>query len=188
MRNIVTDRQCWSYSVSFDAEKNKGDAYLDFRIRIGLNGKIEKVHILVIPIRDSHTAELMFNLVQGRIIYDCGPKWNLKLLSLATDGASRINGRLQGVVTRFEEESSPGCFLVWFEVHDIDLIIENIMKKFMIDASQDPAQKLVSHLRRESIFGLQCAPRFQPYQKLVKFHWDLRRPALFKLNSPSRAI
>lgn len=91
----------------------------------------------------------MFNLVRGLLISFSGPQWNLKLLSVATDGARNITGRLRDA-TRFEEESSPRLFLIWCAAHHLDLIIQKYMKKFINDSFWDPLMKLISDLRLQT--------------------------------------
>lgn len=53
--------------------------------------------------------------------------WKDKLLSIATDGARNMTGRVAGAVTRLENVAHPGFFCVWCAAHQLDLVLQHLM-------------------------------------------------------------
>jgi hypothetical protein len=79
-------------------------SYLDVRIRVCLNGKIENFHLVALPLHDSHTAQDMIDVLVSfltALLID----WMKKVVGLTTDGARSMTGRIQGLVTRIEKKN-----------------------------------------------------------------------------------
>lgn len=150
IRQMLLDSQVWAYSIAFDAGTNREDSYLDVRLRLCLGAKLSNVHLLAIPMHASHTGELMFNLICQILKALLGPVWDKKLLSVATDGAKNMTGRVQGAVTRFGNVCLPGFFRVWCANHQLDLIVQSVMTTVLQDSFKAPLLAIISFLRRQT--------------------------------------
>jgi hypothetical protein len=50
----------WAFSVALDISTVEGTVFIDVRIRVRLAGKINNAHALAVPLKDTHTGEVMF--------------------------------------------------------------------------------------------------------------------------------
>lgn len=149
IRNLMNDKRCWAYSIAMDSATNRGDSFVDVRARIHVGTKIENIHLLAIPLTESHTGAVMFQVVQDLLCGVLGIHWWKKLLSVATDGAANMTGRYQGVVTRFEQLALPGFFRIWCAAHQLDLAVQFVMSRVIKDSFRDPLVGLIGYLRRQ---------------------------------------
>lgn len=60
IRVLMSEKSCWSYSIAMDSTTNRGDSFVDVRVRIFVDSKIEKVHLLAISMTEFHTGTVMF--------------------------------------------------------------------------------------------------------------------------------
>jgi hypothetical protein len=56
MSDLVRSNECWSFSIAFDVATIQGRSLLDVRLRLLVGGRIENLHLLAIPLRESHTV------------------------------------------------------------------------------------------------------------------------------------
>ncbi|KAF4129570.1 hypothetical protein GN958_ATG21240 [Phytophthora infestans] len=75
----------WTFSVALDMSTHMSVSYLDTRIRLFHCGQIINLHLLAIPMYDSHTGEAMFNAIIP-ILDVLGPDWKEVMLGVTTDG------------------------------------------------------------------------------------------------------
>lgn len=150
IRKLVLDSRTWAYSIAFDTATNRENAYLDVRMRLCLGSSITNVHLLAIPIHESHTGEHIFNLTSNLLHSLLGQQWHRKLLSAATYGASNMTGRIQGAVRRFSNVALPGFFRVWCANHQLDLAIQGVMETVLQHSFRTPLLSVISYLRRQT--------------------------------------
>ena len=92
----------WSFSIALDGGNKAGTPYLDVRLRFVLGSTLYNVHLLAIPMFESHTGLNMFNLVKKAMDALCSG-WEKKIIGYTSDGASNMTGSVQGLGTRIEE-------------------------------------------------------------------------------------
>jgi hypothetical protein len=68
LSDLLYNRECWAFSLAFDGATVQGRSFLDVRVRLCLRGDIENVHLLAIPLRESHTGFQMANVVEQLMI------------------------------------------------------------------------------------------------------------------------
>ena len=78
-------KKCWTFSVALDMSNRLSTEYLDMRICVYLQEKIENFHVVSLPINVSHTAAVMFDAFKKFFDVLC-PMWKQKFLSCASDG------------------------------------------------------------------------------------------------------
>jgi hypothetical protein len=101
---------------------NKADTpYLDIRVRFVLKSTMFNIHLLAIPMFESHTGANIFNIVKRLLDIMC-PDWEHKLIGYTSDGASNMTGAHQGVGTRIQEVTNEGFFRIWCAAHQLDLV------------------------------------------------------------------
>lgn len=59
-RSLIMDKRCWTCSVAFEYATNKGDYYLDIRMRIHVKSQLHNLHLIAIPMCSSHTGIEIF--------------------------------------------------------------------------------------------------------------------------------
>jgi hypothetical protein len=86
MSDLVRSNECWSFSIAFDGATVQSRSLLDVRLRLLVGGRIENLHLLAIPLRESHTGLGMAKLVHSFMKVLCGESWKSKLLGYARMG------------------------------------------------------------------------------------------------------
>lgn len=69
-----------------DSATNRGDPFMDIRVRFSVGGNIGNIHLFAIPLTKSHTKDFMFRVVQYLLRGILGINWWKKRLSVATSG------------------------------------------------------------------------------------------------------
>jgi len=139
----------WCYSVAFDGATNRGNSYIDVRIRLYLQGGIHNFHVLAIPFEERHTGINMFRAVSDLMGAVVGEQWSKRMIGVATDGAANMVGHHSGAVTRLERLALPGFFRIWCGAHQLDLVVQGVMAKSMKACFYEPLTRLISYLRRQ---------------------------------------
>jgi hypothetical protein len=93
LSDLLNNRECWAFSLALDGATVQGRSLLDVRVRLCLRGDIRNLHLLAIPLRESHTGLQMTGVVDALMIDICGCEWKGKLIGIATDGARNMTGR-----------------------------------------------------------------------------------------------
>ena len=143
IRELILHKSVWAYSIALDSATNRGDAYVDVRVRVCVGGSIQNFHILAIPIDESHTGAVIFNMISQVLHAVLGPQWCKKIVSEATDGAANMTERHQSVVTRLECVSLPGFYRIWCAAHQLDLVVQHIMSTVLKAPFHDPLVALI---------------------------------------------
>lgn len=90
---------------------------MDVTLCVHVGAGIENWHILAIPVNNSHTEIAMYSHVHEALHTLFGDLSSTKLISVATNGASNMTGRVQGAVTLFEKSTLSGFFGIWCAAH-----------------------------------------------------------------------
>ena len=92
LSTILNNDATWAFSLANDISTHYSRSYFDNRIRFHRDGIIYNVHVLALPIHDSHSSENMFKLVSELFDVIC-PMWRTKLISVSSDSASSMIGK-----------------------------------------------------------------------------------------------
>ena len=138
----------WAYSIAIDGGTKGSVPYLDIRLRFVFGGKLHNIHLVALPMHDSHTGENMFLLV-SRFLDALNPNWRSKLLSVASDGASSMLGRFQGIVTRLDNVCLGGFYRIWCGSHQLDLVIQSVFVRMLSGTFVEQTQRVTGYLRRQ---------------------------------------
>ena len=141
-------KHVWAFSIAMDAGTKASVSYLDVRLRITIEGKLYNLHLVALPMTESHTGENTFLLIAKFLDALCN-NWKSKLISVSTDGASNMHGRFQGAVTRLDDVCLPGFYRIWCGAHQLDLVIQSIFVKMLSNSYVERTQAVTGHLRRQ---------------------------------------
>lgn len=145
---VICDPRSWAYSAAFDGASNRGDAYIDVRLRLAAKGGIYSVHGLAIPIQDTYIGKCVHQIVEQSLEGVLDTVRKEILLSIATDGTRNMTCRLSGAVTRFKLDAHPGFFLVWCAAHQLDLDVQRLMSRLLQEEFRSPLNALIAYLLR----------------------------------------
>ena len=152
----------WAFSIALDGGTKSNVSYLDVRIRFSVQETIHNLHLVAIPMRESHTGDYMFRLVADFLNALC-PSWKAKLIGVSSDGASNMTGHISGVVSRLHKVCLPGCYRVWCAAHQMDLAVQKVFKKLCNDSFINTLLGITGRLRRQQNLILEMkakCPRF----------------------------
>lgn len=79
---------------------NHGAICIDVRIRLTVKDKFVKLQALKIPIHVSHAGQHINYTKKGVLQELLGDVWNAKLISISTDGARKMTGKVVGGSTK----------------------------------------------------------------------------------------
>ena len=158
-------KKSWSFSLAFDVGNNADDGYLSVRLRTEARGKLLNLHVVALPLNESHTGDYLSKLVIDALdaIDD---NWKLKLLSLSSDGAANMTGRHSGLVSRLQRlcyaEGASKIFRTWCALHQLDLCVKKLLKTLHDETFIDCLTGLSNWLRRQQNFAAEYGkcPRF----------------------------
>ena len=112
MLKAVND--AWAFSIAVNGGTKSNIPYLDIHARFCIGPRLFNVHIVALPIHDSHTGENMAAAIV-KLFDALSPQWKDKLISVSMDGALSMTGRHQGVVTRLDQlcKNEEGQGICW---------------------------------------------------------------------------
>ena len=88
-------KSCWAFSVSLNMSTHMGTNILDVRIRLCQDIQVYNLHLLALPLLDTHTGEEIYGTCAKVLDVLC-PDWKVKAIGLTVDGergmAECING------------------------------------------------------------------------------------------------
>ena len=99
----------------------------------------------------SHTRLNMFNLLKKTMDALC-VGWEKKLIGFILDGASNLTGCVHGLGTRIGNEACAGFYRVWCAAHQLDLVMQDVLKSMHNERFVNTARLLTGHLRRQKNF------------------------------------
>jgi hypothetical protein len=141
-------RQDWAFSIAADMATHLGTSYLDVRLRFCESFKIINVHLLAIPMHESHTGEAMYDTM-SKCMAALSDSWLKRVIGISTDGARNMTGRFQGLATRLQRNALPGLTRVWCANHQLDILMQAFYKSVMSEEWYSLLTALVSWLRRQ---------------------------------------
>ena len=119
----------WAFSIAVDGGTKCTVPYLDVRARFCVGRKLFNIHVVALPMYNSHTGQNMTDVII-KFFDAIAPDWKQKLISVSTDGASNMTGRHNGVVSLLDRhclpESGSGIYRVWCGAHQLDLVVQGI--------------------------------------------------------------
>jgi hypothetical protein len=144
----IADLLCrsWAFSLALDSATHQSTSFLDLRFRIF----IPNYHGCTLPMFDHHTGDIMSMMVSKFLTVLC-PDWTIRLLGLTFDGARNMTGRVAGVVTRLDTAMHSNCSLIriWCGVHQLDLVMEDIMNNVIKERFFSVMTGFITHLTRQ---------------------------------------
>ena len=117
----------WDLLITIDMSTHKGAPYLVVRIRLCWQVDNLNLHLVSIPVFDSHTGENMFN-VSAKFFECICQEWKKIPVGIATDVTRSMTGRIQDLVTRFEQGVFPGLMRFRCGGHQLDLLKQDFFK------------------------------------------------------------
>ena len=138
----------WEFLIVMDAGTNATVPYLDLRLRFVVQGKLFNLHFIALPMHDSHTEENTFLIISKFLDAMCD-NWRKKMISASTDGASNMQGRHQGAVTRLDQVCNGGFYRVWCGAHQLDLVVQDIFIKMLDSSFVERTRAVTGYLRRQ---------------------------------------
>ena len=83
-----------AFSLEFDGGNKSKQSYLDVRVRFEKSGKLNNIHLIVLSMHKRHTGEYQQFLIT-KLSDAINPEdWKFKLISMSTDGASAMTGKI----------------------------------------------------------------------------------------------
>jgi hypothetical protein len=101
--NVLCNTSRWSFSLAGDASTHQGTPLLDQGILLCFNSVLMKLHLVLVPFVQRHTAVNYVTMIKTVMNFLC-PTWNDKLISIASDGENTMTGHTCGVVTLLERQ------------------------------------------------------------------------------------
>ena len=141
-------RCCWTFSIALDGGNKSSVSYLDFRIRFALGFELFNLHLIAVPMYESHSGDNMFSLTEQILNVLC-PNWREKIIGVTTDGASNMTGCNVGVVTQIQKVSKRGFYRVWCAAHQLDIVVQKQFKSMFNEKFVHVIQGITGHLRRQ---------------------------------------
>jgi hypothetical protein len=142
-------RHAWAFSIALDSATHQSTLYLDVRFRIFMPTfyNIVNLHAVALPMFDWHIGEVMFQMVVS-FLDVLRPGWKVHLLSVSSDGARNMTGRVSSVVTRLSNTMHNECPLtrVWCGAHQLDLVMEHIMDTIVKERFFTVMTGFITHL------------------------------------------
>lgn len=87
IKDLVCDTRCWSFNIAIYDATNRKNSYIDFRLWVSLGCKSESFYVLGIPMKDSHTVQLILDLIyrtlEGLLVLFGSSRSSLPTLKLA---------------------------------------------------------------------------------------------------------
>ena len=101
----------WTFSIALNLSTHRSQSYLNVRARFMVENTIYNVHLLAIPLFQSHTGENMF-ATTCKLLDALYPLWKEALIAVSSNGDRLMAGRTQGLLTRIDRVTSHGMIRV----------------------------------------------------------------------------
>ena len=158
-----------SFQLQLKGGTKSNVAYLDIRVHFCLGPKLFNVHVVALPMYESHSGKNTAAAIE-KFFHALCPQWKDTLISISTDGASSMTGSHQCVVTKLDQlcmhEEGQGIYRVWCGTHQLDLLIQRIYVKLLNETFIQSIHSVTGYLRRQQ--NLICemdttCPKFVSY-------------------------
>ncbi|KAH9570353.1 hypothetical protein CY35_02G035500 [Sphagnum magellanicum] len=101
--HIMSQPRVFAFSIACDGSTHYESSYFDIRIRVGINGVLHNLHLVIVPFYGCHTTVHILALIV-KILDVLFLMWRDKLNSVSNDGDNTMTGRHGGFVTLLEKE------------------------------------------------------------------------------------
>ena len=183
--HILCRRQVFAFSIAGDGSTHFESSFFDIRIRVGVNGVLHNIHLVIVPFYGRHTAANILALVVKILDVLCC-SWRHKLISVSSDGENTMTGRRGGFVTLLENEATNKILRVWCAPHQMDIVIKKVTKAMMGGQFHKAAHAFSVHLRVQhnlisAMNGSKCpkdTTRWVAFGKMIDWFLAHRRRLL----------
>jgi hypothetical protein len=177
---ILSQPHVFTFSIAGDGSTHYESSYFDIRIRMGVNGVLHNLHLVIVLFYGRHTAVNILVLIV-KILDVLFSMWRDKLISVSSDGENTMTGHHGGLVTLLEKEVTNNILHVWCAPHQMDIVIKKVMKAMMDGLFYTIAHAFPVHLRAQlnlitEMDGAKCPKdtmRWVAFGKMLK--WFLHR-------------
>lgn len=138
----------WAFSIAFDGSTHQGMSYLDVRVRFVVKSVLYNFHLMAIPLFERHTGAAMFDTL-GKFLDSVVASWKGSTISVSSDGAASMTGRISGLATRIQQVCEPGMIRVWCGLHQLDLVMQRVYSSALDEQFHSTLTGLIGHLRRQ---------------------------------------
>jgi hypothetical protein len=145
---ILSQPHVFAFSIASDSSTHYESSYFDIRIRVGINGVLHNLHLVIVPFYGHHTTVNILALIV-KILDVLFLMWRNKLISTSNDGENTMTGRHGGLVTLLEKEATNNILRVWCAPHQMDIIIKKVMNAMMDGLFYKIAHVFSVHLRAQ---------------------------------------
>jgi hypothetical protein len=107
------------------------------------------MHGCALPMFDRHIGDIMSTMASKFLTMLC-PDWTIRLLGLTSYEAYNMTGWVAGVVIRLDVAMHSDCSLIriWCGVHQLDLVMEDIMNNVIKERFFSVMIGFITHLTR----------------------------------------
>jgi hypothetical protein len=148
LSRILSKPQVFAFSIAGDGSTHFESSFFDIRIRLGVDGVLHNLHLVIVPFFGRHTAVNILELVV-KILDVLFPSWRDKLISVSSDGENTMTGRKGGFVTLLEKEATNKILRVWCAPHQMDIVVKKVTKAMMNGLFYKTAHAFSVHLRAQ---------------------------------------
>jgi hypothetical protein len=142
---ILSQPYLFAFSIAGDGSTHYESSYFNIRIRVGINGVLHNLHLVIVSFYGRHIAVNILALIV-KILDVLFPMWRDKLISVSSDGENTMIGRHGGLVTLLEKEATNNILRVWCAPHQMDIVIKKVTKAMMDDLFYKIAHDFLVHL------------------------------------------
>jgi hypothetical protein len=174
-RDLVPTTCLCIFHVS-DGSTQYESSYFNIRIRVGVNGVLHNLDLMIVSFYGRHTAVNILALIV-KILDVLFLMWRNKLISVSNNGKNTMIGRHGGLVTLLEKEATNNIMCVWCAPHQMDIVIKKVMKAMMDGLFYKIAHVFSIHLRAQlnlimEMDGAKCpkdTTRWVAFGKVIKW-------------------
>ncbi len=159
-----------------DGSTQYESSYFNIRIRVGVNGVLHNLHLMIVSFYGRHTAVNILALIV-KILDVLFLMWRNKLISVSNNGKNTMISRHGGLVTLLEKEATNNIMCMWCAPHQMDIVIKKVMKAMMDGLFYKIAHVFSIHLRAQlnlimEMDGAKCpkdTTRWVAFGKVIKW-------------------
>jgi len=127
---ILSEPCVFAFSIAGDGSTNYESFYFDIHVRVGVNGVLHNLHLVIVPFYGRHIVVNILVLIV-KILNVLFPMWRDKLISMTNNGENTKTGRHGGLMTLLEREVINNILRVWCVLHQMDIVIKKVTKVMM---------------------------------------------------------
>jgi hypothetical protein len=108
---------------------------------------IVQLSLIAIPLFDRHTGH--FQVLTKFLDALLADQWKHSCISVSSDGARNMTGRVQGLVSRLEQACTSDIIRIWCGLHQLDLVMQRVYKPALQNEFYRVLTALIGHLWRQ---------------------------------------